>query len=203
MVGVIFSYVNNVIYIFVVKFTLLKDELFILWKRGNVKLIKEDKIEQPSHEKLEDHLNAESEATGEEVPKRLITYDCLWMTVVIIGTITSHNIYPIVFSHLFGLSLFGAQVKSVKTFNILNYLWVASLLAFLLCFVSGIVLATSLQPSDTFYLEAVYEATDLIFINFLFLLLGFLLLKKKRSIWSRDATEGRSDDNDSTKKVIF
>ena len=59
IVGVIFSYVNNVIYIFVAKHTLLKDEMFVFWKRGNVQIIKEGKLEQPSHEQLEDQLNAD------------------------------------------------------------------------------------------------------------------------------------------------
>jgi len=89
-------------------------------------------------------------------------------------------VYTLVFSRLFGLALFNAQVRTVKTFQFLNYLWVASLLAFLLPFVSGIVLAASLSLSDSFYLPAVYEATDLLFLNFIFLLLGFLLLKKKK-----------------------
>jgi hypothetical protein len=80
---------------------------------------------------------------------------------------------------------------------------VASLLACLLCFVSGIVLATALRPSDSYYTAAVYEASDLLLVNFLFLLLGFLLLRKKRDVWTSSTADGRSDENDSTKKVIF
>ena len=52
IVGILFSYINNIIYLFVTKHTLLKDESFIFWKRGNVKIIKEGKLEQPSHENL-------------------------------------------------------------------------------------------------------------------------------------------------------
>lgn len=40
MVGLIINYVNNVIFLFVSKYTLLRDHDFNCWKRGNVQLIK-------------------------------------------------------------------------------------------------------------------------------------------------------------------
>ena len=40
LAGVLFSYVNNIIFLFVARHTLLKDDQFIFWKRGNVNLIK-------------------------------------------------------------------------------------------------------------------------------------------------------------------
>lgn len=40
IVGLIINYVNNVIFLFVSKYTLLKDHDFSCWKRGNVQLIK-------------------------------------------------------------------------------------------------------------------------------------------------------------------
>jgi proprotein convertase subtilisin/kexin type 5 len=62
IIGVVFSYVNNIIYLFVKKFTLERDDLFLLWRRGNVHLIKDEQPShgnlEPSHEQLEDHLNA-------------------------------------------------------------------------------------------------------------------------------------------------
>ena len=192
VIGVIFSYVNNVIYLFVTKHTLLQDDMFILWKRGNVHLVKEDKLEQPSHEQLEDHLNKEEE-NNEEIPSKLMTYECFWIVVNVIGTATSHNLYAIIFSKLFGLSVFKASVRSVKTFHVLNYLWVASLLAFLFCFVGGIIKAASIRAEDTNYLSSVYESTDLIFVNFVFLLMGFLLLKKKKEVWVKEDLFGNDD----------
>jgi len=41
IVGLLINYVANVLFIFVAKHTLLKDESFICWKRGNVQLIKD------------------------------------------------------------------------------------------------------------------------------------------------------------------
>ena len=76
-------------------------------------------------------------------------------------------------------------MRSVRTFHILNYLWVASLIAFLFCFVGGVVKAASIKTGDSNYLPSVYESTDLIFVNFVFLLMGFLLLKKKKEVWTK------------------
>lgn len=122
----------------------------------------------------------------EEVPKGLFTYECFWRTTVIIGLLTSHNLYTLLFSKLFGLSLLKAYLRTVRTFYFLNYLWVSSLVASLCCFISGIILGASISTADSAYTSSVYEATDLIFVNFLALLLGFLLLRKKREIWTRE-----------------
>lgn len=39
-VGIIINYINNVIFLFVSKHTLLRDEGFLFWKRGNVHIVK-------------------------------------------------------------------------------------------------------------------------------------------------------------------
>lgn len=77
IVGLIINYINNLIFLFVSKYTLLKDNEFICWKRGNVELIKEQfDMNQPSHDNLQDHLNSEanSELNDDKVPKKLYTY---------------------------------------------------------------------------------------------------------------------------------
>lgn len=45
----IVNYINNVIFLLVAKHTLLQDPDFILWKRGNVHIIKETNKEEVSH----------------------------------------------------------------------------------------------------------------------------------------------------------
>lgn len=41
IVGLLINYINNIIFLFVSKFTLMKDHEFSCWRRGNVELIKE------------------------------------------------------------------------------------------------------------------------------------------------------------------
>jgi hypothetical protein len=137
------------------------------------------------------------------VPKRLTTYECFWNSILITGVITSHNLYTILFSKLFGLSVFKAHIQTMKTFRLLNYLWVSSIVSFMVSFISGIVLAASLDSTKPEYVTEIYESADLIFVNFIFFLLGFLLLKKKKETWAREDVSPHGSEQDSTKKVIF
>lgn len=131
---------------------------------------------------LQDHLNSEynSELNDSKVPSKLYTYECIWYLVVTTGFFTSQNTYTIVFSQLFDLSIFKAAVESVKSLKFLNYLWVVAILAHLICLISGIILAASSQASDNGYLQHIYEAIDLIVLNSICVILGLLLLRKKR-----------------------
>jgi hypothetical protein len=90
------------------------------------------------------------------VPRRFVTYECFWTGVVVVGTVTSHNLYVVVFSHLLGLSVFKAYVRTVKTFHFLNYLWVASLLASLVCLISGIAKASTIHTDDPYYIPSIF-----------------------------------------------
>jgi hypothetical protein len=53
--------------------------------------------------------------------------------------LSSQSVYTIVFSKLFDLSIFKAAVQSVRSLSIMNYLWVVSLIAHLLCLLTGVV----------------------------------------------------------------
>lgn len=61
LIGLLVNYINNVIFIFVSKYTLLQDTEFNCWRRGNVELIKETRIDviHPSQVNIQDHLNSE------------------------------------------------------------------------------------------------------------------------------------------------
>jgi hypothetical protein len=52
IVGVAVSYANNVIFIFLSRYSLLRDEEFVKWKRGNVELVKEDRERDGSQGQL-------------------------------------------------------------------------------------------------------------------------------------------------------
>ena len=41
LVGIGFSYINNIIFLIVVQHSLLKDEVFVKWKRGHVQIVKD------------------------------------------------------------------------------------------------------------------------------------------------------------------
>ena len=61
LIGLLVNYVNNIIFIFISKYTLLQDAEFNCWRRGNVELIKETKVDviHPSQVNIQDHLNSE------------------------------------------------------------------------------------------------------------------------------------------------
>jgi hypothetical protein len=155
IIGLLINYINNILFLFVSKFTLLKDHDFSCWKRGNVELIKEEKIEnQPSHNNLQDHLNSDfnSELSDNKVPKKFYTYECVWYLMITLGLFSSQSLYTLLFSKLFDLSIFKATVESVKNLKILNYLWVIALLVHLICLTSGIIEAALTYPTNSQYL---------------------------------------------------
>jgi len=131
---------------------------------------------------LQDHLTLEykSDSSNKEIPSKMSTYSCFWNCLLIIGSITSHNVYVLVFSKLFGLTIFRATVESIYTFNILNYLWITAVFSHVICFISGIIKATEISSKDNSYLAEIYESVDIIFLNFLCLMLGLLLLRKNK-----------------------
>jgi hypothetical protein len=73
---------------------------------------------------------------------------CFWRGVLIVGSISSHYTYIMIFSKLFGLSMFRAYLTSVANIRILNYPWVTALIAYLCCLVAGIIKASSLNTGD-------------------------------------------------------
>lgn len=119
------------------------------------------------------------------------------------GILTSQSLYTLVFSKLFDLSIFKAAVETVKNLKIVNYVWVVALLAHLLCLLTGVVEAALTSPDHSHYLGRIYEAVDLIFLNFICLVFGLLLLRKKRDLWERYPVTSNHEDANSTKKVIF
>lgn len=76
----------------------------------------------------------------------------MWYLIVTVGMLSSQNMYTLVFSKLFDLSIFKAAVQSVRSLSIMNYLWVVSLIAHLLCLLTGVVEAALASPSGSHYL---------------------------------------------------
>lgn len=151
ILGLLLNYITNVLFLFMSRHTLLRDEQFLNWKRGHIELFKDHDQNQASHANLRDALASEAHSE-QELPSRLRTYDCAWICILVFGGITSHTLYVLLFSKLFGLALFSASVQSVKSLSHLNYLWVSAIVAHLFCMISGAILASSTDLNDPAFL---------------------------------------------------